>query len=215
MRGCEIALDDGEAFELSEHLTPQDVKFFETDGVRCATMRIRKRKDLRVLRGKHSSITLAGGGKLLDPVAALHEWMQARALLGLSPAKPALFCHENGSAITVRELRQMVKEVAAAAGLDETKYGAHSLRIGGATAALAAGVSPSLIRLLGRWSSDVYEIYTRMSLQSALSVGRAITSTEVDTFEEQGFHEEHLELLPFEVKLLHGTPEEVDLEDAM
>ena len=125
--------------------------------------------------------------------------MQARAALGLPVSKQALFCHENGVPITVAQVRDMVKEVALAAGLDPTRYGAHSLRIGGATAALAAGVSPSLIRLLGRWSSDVYEIYTRMSLQSALQVGRAITSTEVYTFEE-GFHEEHLELLPIEAK---------------
>ena len=89
------------------------------------------------------------------------------------------------------------------AGRDASLYGAHSLRIGGATAALAAGVAPSLIRLMGRWSSDVYEIYTRMSLQAALQVGRAVTSTEVNTF-EGGFHEEHLELLPAEVACLRG-----------
>ena len=64
----------------------------------------------------------------------------------------------------------------AAAGRDPDKYGAHSLRIGGATAALAAGVPPSLIRLMGRWSSDIYEIYCRISMQSAMSAGRAIAS---------------------------------------
>ena len=72
--------------------------------------------------------------------------------------------------------------------------------IGGATAALAAGVSPTLIRLLGQWSSDVYEIYCRMSRQVALGVGRALASTEVTSL-EGGFHEEHLELLPSEVEL--------------
>ena len=91
-------------------------------------------------------------------------------------------------------------------------YGAHSLRIGGATAALAAGVSPALIRLMGRWDSEVYEIYCRMSVQSALGVGRALTSADVDTVEE-GFHAEHLELLPDELDVFGlGCVEEMEDE---
>ena len=86
----------------------------------------------------------------------------------------------------------------ASIGLDARRYGAHSLRIGGASAALAAGVPPATIRLMGRWSSDVYEIYCRMSLQAALRVGASICSAEVSTV-EGGFHEEHLELLHGEV----------------
>ena len=61
-------------------------------------------------------------------------------------------------------VRDAVRRVMAAAGRDPGMFGAHSLRIGGATAALAAGVSPQLIRLMGRWSSDIYEIYCRMSI---------------------------------------------------
>ena len=80
---------------------------------------------------------------------------------------------------TVREVRDEVKRLMGMLGLDPALFGAHSLRIGGATAALAAGVSPQLIRLMGRWSSDVYELYCRMSLQSAVSVGRAISSAVV------------------------------------
>ena len=201
-RGCEVALEGAEEFEESEHVTPEDVKWFWEGDVMCARIRWRKRKDLRVLRGKQSEVILAGGGSVIDPVLALRTWMKRRAALGL-PSKGPLFCHENGTALTVAQVRDMVKQVAKAAGRDPSLYGAHSLRIGGATAALAAGVAPSLIRLMGRWSSDLYEIYTRMSLQAALQVGRALTSTEVNTF-EGGFHEEHLELLPTEVARLRG-----------
>ena len=72
------------------------------------------------------------------------------------------------------------------------------------SAALAAGVPPALIRLLGRWSSDCYEIYCRMSEEAALRAGTALASSSVSTF-EGAFHEEHLELLPQEVDLL-GQP---------
>ena len=197
-RGCEIALDRDEVFDAMEHVTPGDVSFFYRDGVRHARVRMRKRKDLRVLRGKHSVVTLGGGGAHFDAVEELWQWMQVRGELGL-PADGPLWCDPTtGRAITVDRLRDEVRAVMAAAGRDPALYGAHSLRIGGATAALAAGVPPALIRIMGRWSSDVYEIYCRMSEEAALGVGRAIGSAAV-TRPEDGFRQEHLEALPHEL----------------
>ena len=100
----------------------------------------------------------------------------------------------------------------AAAGQDPARYGAHSLRIGGATAALAAGVPPALIRVMGRWSSDIYEIYTRMSVEAALGVGAAIGSATV-TRPDEGFHEEHFELLPSEVAFMPAAGADGEDED--
>lgn len=91
----------------------------------------------------------------------------------------------------------------ASIGLDPARFGAHSLRIGGASAALAAGVPPALIRIMGRWSSDVYEIYCRMSLQSAVGVGQAIASAVVDPL-QQTFQCEELEYLAHEVQEAYG-----------
>lgn len=203
-RGCEFALDDSrhEEFESSEHITPADVAFFHASGDPAvhARVRMRKRKDLTVLRGKQSEVVLAGGGSIFDPVAALQAWVRRRRELGLPDDGP-LFCTPAGVSITVSQVRDVVRSVMAAAGRDPALFGAHSLRIGGASAALAAGVPPALIRLMGRWSSDVYEIYTRMSVEAALRVGTALSSTMVSTF-EGGFREEHLELLPEEAELI-------------
>ena len=78
---------------------------------------------------------------------------------------------------------------------------------------MAAGVPPALIRLMGRWSSDVYEVYCRLSSQAALRVGGSIAAAEVETV-EGGFHEEHLELLAAEVQQFQGdgflAPDEAD-----
>ena len=207
-RACEFAIDDerGEVFETSEHLTPEDVTPFERSGVRHARMRMRKRKDLKVLRGKHATVVLAGGGSVFDPVRRLERWLRARRVLGL-PADGPLFCWPDGSPLTTRQVRAEVRAAMQAAGLPPLLYGGHSLRIGGASAALAAGVPPAMIRLMGRWSSDVYEIYCRMSEQAALGVGLALASTEVDTFE--GFHQEHFELLPGELDLQGGVEDVV------
>ena len=68
---------------------------------------------------------------------------------------------------------------------------------------------------MGRWSSDVYEIYCRMSVQSALSVGGAISSATVDSV-EAGFEHERLELQPSEVAEMRGmAADAVDGEDEM
>jgi hypothetical protein len=198
-RGVEFALDAsrGEAFETSEHMMPIDVRFFVAKDVRHARVRMRKRKDLRVLRGKQTDVIISGGGTHFDACDELYQWIQERRAAGIADDAP-LFCRMNGQMITVEEVRAQVRAVMEAAGRDPSVYGAHSLRIGGASAALAAGVPPQLIRMMGRWSSDVYEIYCRMSEEAALSVGTAICSATV-TDMSRSFHEEHLELLTEEV----------------
>ena len=198
-RGCEFALDDSrrEAFDSTQHITPADVTPVRGAGALNLRVKMRKRKDLRVLRGKHSEVMLAGGGSVLDPVGDMMEWLRARRELGLAEDGP-LFCWPDGRGFAVREIRAAVKAVMQAAGRDPALFGAHSLRIGAATAALASGVPPQLIRLMGRWSSDVYEIYCRMSLQSALQVGVTITSA-AGVRPATRFEQEHLELLPSEI----------------
>ena len=152
-----------------------------------------------MLRGKHDTVYIAEAaeGAFIDVLGELDEWLERRRGLGFGDERP-LFCWESGAPVRVSELREVVKALMQSIGLDPARFGAHSLRIGGATAALAAGVPPSMIRIMGRWSSDVYEIYCRMSLQAALQVGSTISAAVVDSV-EQGFHEEHLELQQAEV----------------
>ena len=199
MRGCEVGLDDvrRERWEEEQHVTPVDVSFFTTGGGRHVQMQMRKRKDLRVLRGKHSTVFLAGGGSMIDAPKELEVWMQRRAAL-FGEESGALFCHASGECVTVSEIRDEIRDLMMSIGRDPSLYGAHSLRIGGATAMLAAGVAPQLIRLMGRWSSDVYEIYCRMSVESALAAGTALASATV-TSTATVFEFEHLELLPIEL----------------
>ena len=85
-RGCEIALGAGEEPDPTQHLVPADVTFFWRDGVRHARLRMRKRKDLKVLRGKQAVVILAGGGELFDAVAhflVLRTMSQKPAFRGL------------------------------------------------------------------------------------------------------------------------------------
>ena len=64
-RGCEFALDDSrkEEFESSQHITPADMTLAISGGYTNLSILMRKRKDLRVLRGKQSRVVLARGGR--------------------------------------------------------------------------------------------------------------------------------------------------------
>ena len=201
-RACEIAIDkeQHEVFDGTQHMTARDVAAVVRGGQQHAAVRMRKRKNLKVLRGKDHTVMIAAGGAHFDAAECLFEWLAVRRAAGVSDDKP-LFCHASGASITTEEVRRMVRRVMEAAGRDPKVYGGHSLRIGGATAAHAAGVPPSLIRLMGRWSSDIYEIYCRLSLESALGVGQAIASAQV-TATAEAFHDENLEMLPSEMAQL-------------
>ncbi|KAL3909751.1 MAG: hypothetical protein SGPRY_009317 [Prymnesium sp.] len=184
---CEIAVDAarGEVFSPDQHLLISDVRELPSSS-RAVTLRMRKRKDLRVLHGKHDTVYLAGGGNYIDAPRSLKVWIAARREAGISEAAP-LFCHASGASITVCEVRAEVKRCMGAVGEPPHLYGAHSLRIGVATAALAAG--------------------------SALAVGVQLSSAEVDPV-GAAFHEENLELQLAEVaSCRRETNEQVDEDE--
>jgi hypothetical protein len=57
-----------------------------------------------------------------------------------------------------------------------SRYGSHSLRKGGATAAAATRVRMHLLKRHGRWRSDAVFIYIVDPLVARLEVSRAILS---------------------------------------
>jgi hypothetical protein len=48
-----------------------------------AHVRMRKRKDLKVLRAKQAVVVLAGGGACLDAARELDVWCERRRVLGV------------------------------------------------------------------------------------------------------------------------------------
>ena len=109
---------------------------------------------------------------MLDPVRLMQQMIERDPVAEEERASTPLFARR-GRAVAVREVRAMVQLLMRKLGLESARFGAHSLRIGGATAALAAGMSAAAIRAAGRWSSDVYRIYCRVSRQSAAGVAAA------------------------------------------
>ena len=94
-----------------------------------------------------------------------------------------------GTAFTTDDIRDIVRQCCAAIGEDPLQFGAHSLRIGGATALFAAGADPLHIRTMGRWSSDCYRLYVRACFEQTISWTRKLGSQQVHdvqgTYERQ------------------------------
>ena len=212
MRGGEAGVSDGEYFDPELHLTRADVEFFrDAYGALYVVIMMRPLKKSAGMR-KTFPVVLRGGGSLTDPVRELYN------LWRLDPLRPGEVASEvplfrdtvSGKAFRVAEIRQVVKWLMHAVGAGPNRFGAHSLRIGGATAALAAGVSPAQIRVLGRWASDVAELYTRATLQAGSDLSVVIGSTGFTDIERNTFKTEELEVLPSEWS---GMPLEPDLFD--
>jgi hypothetical protein len=72
-----------------------------------------------------------------------------------------VFMWNNGRYLTRAAFVKETKRLLILIGLDCSQYSGHSYRIGAATSAALAGVSPYEIQLLGRWSSQAYQGYLR------------------------------------------------------
>ena len=192
LRGGEFATQDDELFNPSSHLTRSDVRFFRADGVRHAAVTIRQLKSNVSLKGKTVEVVLRGGGTLFDPVEELWQLFKLDYVEREQRSSTPLFREQGTTAFTVGRVREMVKLLMASVGCDPRHFGAHSLRIGGATAALSAGIEPAVIRTMGRWSSEIYEIYMRLTRETATRLSSTIASTPFHDL-ERGFETEALD----------------------
>jgi hypothetical protein len=191
LRGAELGLGPRKRWSAAECLTRADVDFCTRRGRRYVVIMMRPCKNDKVEQGKTVPLLLPSGGRYLDPVAALERLFELDPVPKEEWARTPLFREALGAspraALTTRRIRAVVKALMAAVGENPALFGAHSLRIGGATAALAQGVPAMVIRAMGRWSSEIYEIYCRASDEAVLRFGVQIASANYDDFESE-FH---------------------------
>jgi hypothetical protein len=159
------------------------------------------------------------GGSLVTPclssaVRALKRLWELDPVPERDEATTPLF-RWRGSALPIDDVRRMVKALMGRLGLPMACYGAHSLRIGGATAGLAAGVSELALRTAGRWSSDCYKLYARANRQAAARLSLVIGSTEFDDLEREQFIDEELMLTTASVGARGLAADEPGVDDEM
>lgn len=94
----------------------------------------------------------------LDPVVIMYNYLLRRGT-----NEGPLFCAKNlypiHRSVFVKVLNLSLQNIVATRG----KFTTHSFRIGGATHAAESGMSDSKIRALGRWKSNAFQKYIRIS----------------------------------------------------
>ena len=208
LRAAEMSLQRGQVWSKTRSLSRADVTFLTRprgelpavwvsfDEIErlgevpvAAQVMMRPCKKLRYRGGKTVPVFLFDGTVLTPVQNLLHLFRADRVPAERHDVTP-LFRRASGASFTTDYVREVVRLLMSSVGLDPALYGGHSLRIGGASAALAANVSEAVIRAMGRWDSDVYELYLRYSLSCARQMGSVIASTSFEDFEAMFHHEE-------------------------
>ena len=88
-----------------------------------------------------------------------------------------------GRVLSVDQVRSTLRRCMQAIGRDGSLYGAHSMRIGGATALAWQRAPHYTIQTIGRWSSDAYLAYLRSRRSELDSYVQGIADADVDDFQ--------------------------------
>ena len=112
-------------------------------------------------------IEIARNGSQLCPVSALSEFLVFR------PGIPGpFFRFHNGKFLTRNDINKVLKE----STNNKVNMSSHSLRIGAASTAATMGCPKWLIQFMGRWTSDCYRDYIRVSSAMISKTSRALAN---------------------------------------
>eukprot|EP00794_Sanderia_malayensis_P020700 gene20700-biopygen17087 len=149
-----------EGFLAARHLTVADIT--TNDGLHPDRIFMNLKFSKTDQFGKGCSIVLTKSGNTLCPVLALFHYPHVRG-----SAHGPLFHWENYSPLTKGTLNTRLQHVLRLCGWPKT-FTLHSFRVGAATTAASLGFPDYLIKALGRWSSDAYQVYYQAFSKSTI-----------------------------------------------
>ena len=114
-------------------------------------------------------IFIGCGKRDLCPVRALVQYLHLR---GSNPGP--LFLLSDGTPLSRQWLASSIRSILSSAGVPGW-FSGHSFRIGAATSVAAHGIPDHLIKTLGRWSSDAYQLYIRTPISTIIGVASQLT----------------------------------------
>ena len=119
--------------------------------------------------GKGVDVYLGASGSAVCPVTALLGFLAVRPLV-----TGQLFVWQDGKALSRSAFVAQLRVALRSAGIDDAGFSGHSLRIGAATAAAAAGIPDHTIKMLGRWQSEAYHLYIRTPRETLAGYSRLL-----------------------------------------
>ena len=178
LRGAEFTVDG--IFDAALDLTRADVASLSAERL---VLMMRPCKNMHHLRGKTVPLIIGAGGEFIDAVAEMRNLFKIDPVDKMSASTTPLFRlgrePRSRRPLTTRSVRDWTRVLAVTAGENPEQFGAHSYRIGGATALFAAGADPVVIRTMGRWSSDIYRLYVRACFSETIKWSRKAGSQQV------------------------------------
>ncbi|XP_068738045.1 uncharacterized protein [Montipora capricornis] len=156
------------AFDPHTHMTVSDLQADSLVNPSCFKVRIKCSKTDPFRAG--CDIYLGRGSGSVCPITALGTYLSLR---GSAPGP--LFLFSDGRPLTRQQLSSFLQSTLHGAGYSGA-YSGHSFRIGAATTAAARGVPDHLIKTLGRWSSEAYQIYIRTPVSSIVRVSSQLVA---------------------------------------
>jgi hypothetical protein len=152
---------------------------FSSDGQRATIHLVRSKTDVF---SEGVDVVVYANGSNLCPVS----WL--RAVMSLAPRKAPdtpVFQNSLGSPLSYASYQRFIARLCKRANLTGGKaFSTHSLRIGGATSLIALGFDTAVVKLLGRWKSEAFQVYVRIdeaihrrvSMQFAAAAGDSTSS---------------------------------------
>lgn len=148
LRASEYLSQSSAKYDPQNTLSSQDISFARD--MTHASIRIKQSKTDPFRQG--CSIKIWALNNAWCPVLSLHAYYSL-----LDGYSGPLFRFSDGSFLTRNQFSSIIHKY-----LPNINLNTHSFRIGGASAAHAAGVPDSTIKALGRWASNAFRIYLRL-----------------------------------------------------
>ena len=150
-------------------------------------------KNMHHLGGKTCPLVIGAGGTHLDAVWEVANMLKVDPTpVGAGMSTPLFRVPSTNKPLGYAFLQDLTKRLMVSIGEDPSFFGTHSYRIGGATALFAAGANETVIRTMGRWSSDLHRLYVRACFDQCCEwtrlAGSATVSEVSGTFDEVDYY---------------------------
>ena len=166
LRASEFTVPNLASFSPSLHLSVDDISVDSMVSPSCMRVNIKGSKTDPFRQGCYVHI---GAGHL--PPCALSALMAYLSLRGNS-AGP-LFLFQDGRPLSRATVTEWLRQIMASARVPDN-FSSHSFCIGAATVAACNGVPDHLIQVMGRWSSNAYQLYIRTPSESLATLSQKL-----------------------------------------
>lgn len=153
LRASEFTVSSLSDFNEELHLQVRDIAVDSLTHPSCLRVCIKASKTDPFRKGSHLCI-----GRGSPPLCAVDAMLAYLVIRGDFPGP--LFRLQSGQPLSRPLLNQWLRDIMSGAGITGS-FSSHSFRIGAATVAAQRGIPDHQIQLMGRWTSNAYQLYIR------------------------------------------------------